>query len=202
MHVTYSPKNTQQDGDPREWDIDLGDIDSVSAELIESHFGGTWLQFEDAVRKGGTLAKRLLLWHLMRKDHPGQHTNLKDVPNFTHKELQIEASSDELRELRSAVLKSAQFKTVAEREGAIEQVDREIAEALAREGKTVPAETTIDGSVVSPNPLEPAAIASSPSTPTEDPSPGTSSTSPSPTFGGATGSPSPDTELMTVSSGG
>lgn len=194
MHVTYSPKNTQQDGDPREWDIDLGDIPSTAAELIESHFGGTWLQFEDSLRKGGTLAKRLLLWHLMRTDHPRQHANLKDVPDFTHRELKIEASSAELYELRAAASKSSQWKTVAEKEAALKQVDVEIAEALEREGKTVPAETTIDGEVAAPLVGGQAAIGSSPSTQTVDLSPETTSTSPSPTFGGVTGLPSPSTE--------
>lgn len=205
MHVSYAPKN-KADGDPREWDIDLGDIPSDAAELIEAHFGAAWLQFEDAVRKGATLAKRLLLWHLMRTDHPTVHINLKDVPTFTHKELKIEASSDELQEMRALFLKSPQFKAVADREAAIAQVDVEIVEALEREGKTPPSENVIDGATVGgPAPLDPAVpalVASPSSTPTADQSPAISSSSPSPTFGGATGSPSPATASTTGTSGG
>lgn len=202
MHVTYTPKDTQRDGDPAEWDIDLGDVPSDQCELIERHFGGTWLMFEDAVRKGDTLARRLLLWHLKRTDHPGAHVNLKDLPTFTRRELTVDHSSDELREMRAIGLRNNNFDTDREREQWLRAVDAEIGEALEREGRMVPAETTIDGELV-PDPLQEAAAAAARSSSRHAAgSPAITSSSPSARSGSGTGSPSPATESTTSISAG
>lgn len=157
MLIQYRPEDPSR-GDPRDWDFDPKHVLSDECELIEKHYGAPWDVFAAKLRIGDTKARRLLLWHLMRRDHngPGLHVNLKDVPNFYSGELIVQMSSKEVLEFRKQIAKSKALDDL-EREQALGAMDTEYEEALEREGLAEhEGHATVDGQVVdAPAPGEP-----------------------------------------------
>lgn len=100
MHVTYAPKSTA-DGDRQEWDVDLTDLRQSEAERIEREAGMTVDEFDQAVLAGNSRARKVLLWHLMREQHP--KLSMRDVPDFRRSELELELSRVELERLREGL---------------------------------------------------------------------------------------------------
>lgn len=101
MRVVYDPEN----GDRQEWDFDPDRVLQVEAEMIEKRYGDdrkfdVWLK---DLNEGGAKAKKVLLWHLMRRTH---HTlRYEDVPNFYMGEVRFDYSLSELAEARERILK-------------------------------------------------------------------------------------------------
>ena len=138
MHVTYDPTDPA-DGEPAEWDIDLRRIRQSEAERIEKAFGGTKDQWDGAILTGDSKARKVLLWHLMRREHPNMP--LAAVPDFYTGELTVDLSLDDLRRLRKQ-LEQAPL-TPDEKTDILERIDAEI---LQKTG----AADVIDGETVEP----------------------------------------------------
>lgn len=126
MLVTYKPENAEK---PTEWEFDPNRVRQSEAEMIEKRSGLRWTQWVEAIQAGSASARRVLLWHLMRKDH---HTlRLEDVPDFYMGELEIDYSLADLQRLRAQVSDAAMDdKTKAE---VLERLDLEIAVRLGKE---------------------------------------------------------------------
>ncbi|MFJ8818211.1 hypothetical protein [Amycolatopsis thermoflava] len=121
MIVTYSPSGQ----DVQVWTWDPNQVRAKDAELIEDKFDGTWDEFKVQLLQGRMRARRVLLWHLLRGDHPT--IKLDDI-DFVAEELKLELQPQELQEMRDAVAKATSVPT-GKRELALELLDRQIAEA-------------------------------------------------------------------------
>ncbi|MET9301786.1 hypothetical protein ABZX66_20930 [Micromonospora aurantiaca] len=133
MHVTYSPA----DGETQRWEFDPGKVRASQAELIEKRFGGNWDSFRTEVQAGSIRARRVLLWHLLTREH---HTlRFEDTPDFYAGELVVEHSAQELGQLKDRLMKANLADS--DREQMLIALDIEISEAIARgeqmEGKAI-----------------------------------------------------------------
>ena len=64
--LIYAPEGA----DPREWRINLADIESDEAEMLEDELDMTFVEFVFALARGSMKAERALLWLLLRRDNP------------------------------------------------------------------------------------------------------------------------------------
>lgn len=72
--------------------------------MCEKRFGGAWDEFKAGVMQGQSKARRVLLWHLLRRQH---HTlKYEDVPDFYTGELKVEWTTSELAAIRDRVAKA------------------------------------------------------------------------------------------------
>jgi len=128
MHVTYKP----EDGTSTEWDFDAGRVRASTAEVIEKRYGENWESWVAGVSSGNIRARRVLLWHLLTRDHPT--LRYEDTPDFFADELLVQFSSAELAALRERVSKAD---IAAERrESMLAAIDLETAEAVKREAES------------------------------------------------------------------
>lgn len=128
MHVTYTPED-KQDGDRQVWDFDPARVRSSVAEVIEKRYGEPWDQFTVAVQQGNMRARRVMLWHLLSRDHIG--LRYEDVPDFYAGELVVQFSVKELTALRERVEKASI--SPDKQEQALAGIDIELTDAMARE---------------------------------------------------------------------
>lgn len=140
MHVTYSP----EDGDRQEWDFVAGRVRSGEAGLMQERFGKSWEQFDAQLQQGDIIARRVLLWHLLRLEHA--KLRWEDTPDFYADELLVEFSAKEL---------TAMIQQIAEARGIPDQqrtaitaaFESELAKAVERE--SLPKATAVPDSVTS-----------------------------------------------------
>jgi hypothetical protein len=125
LHVTYTP----EDGDAQEWEFDPLRIRSSQAEMIESRFGENWEAWTAGVQSGNMKARRVLLWHLLSREHPT--LRYEDVPDFYAGELVVQHSVAELTRLREPIETSNL--PADKREIILAAFDREMTDAIARE---------------------------------------------------------------------
>jgi hypothetical protein len=97
MFVTYKPAGETA----REWVFKPGDMLNRESEQIEKVTGLTWEEFLQQLQKGLTLARRALLWTLLRRDH--SVLRFPDV-EFRQGELAVEYDRAELEEIRAGLL--------------------------------------------------------------------------------------------------
>lgn len=127
MFVTYTPA-----GDPpREWDVDIDDLTESECERIERQFrkatgdtSATYDKFRLDLYQGGSVARRVLLWHLLRSEHPT--LRYEDTPDFRRKQFKVEFSRGEYKLMRDQVLQAPDS---VERDQALAVLDREIEQA-------------------------------------------------------------------------
>jgi hypothetical protein len=135
--VTYTPA----DGEAREWEFDARRVPASQAERVERRYGGSFAKWSAEVQQGSARARRLLLWHLLCRDHPT--LRWEDTPDYLFGELEITYSSVELQELITQAEKSPMADTET-KDAVIAGMRGELATALAREaerdGRTVPGE--------------------------------------------------------------
>jgi hypothetical protein len=87
-----------------------GKVRTSQAAIVERMYAKlsgekqTWESFKIGVLQGSATARRVLLWHLMLRDHPT--TRIDDV-DPTEDELLVEHSKSELQEMRDALEKAA-----------------------------------------------------------------------------------------------
>lgn len=128
MRVTYKPEDGNE---PQSWDFNPGRVRVSEQVIVEKQFGGTWLEFKTGVMSGSAQARRVLLWHLIRREHPAH--NIRDTPDFFDDELLIEQTLAEVTESYNEWLKGggrdsangellegmfqAEIKAATEREG-------------------------------------------------------------------------------------
>lgn len=123
MIVTFSPA----DGDRQQWEFDPDRVRQSEGEIIEKRFGGTWAEFRGAVQTGNLRARRVLLWHLIRRAH--NNLRYEDTPDFYVGELVVEHTREELVALRERI----------ERASLDEDRRREVLDALDMEIGIAPA---------------------------------------------------------------
>lgn len=98
MIVNYRP-----DGQPaQQWEWHADKVRAGEAELIEKRFEGTWDQFLLAVTQGSMRARRILLWHLLRGEHPT--LKLEDV-DFAAGEVAVDFDKAELQQMYDEAVK-------------------------------------------------------------------------------------------------
>ncbi len=101
MIVTYTPDGDQAQA--QRWEFDPDEVRASQAEMIEKRFGDPYDKFRAGVQMGNSKARRVLLWHLMARDH---HTlRYEDTPDFRVGELRVEHTRPELLALRERVAK-------------------------------------------------------------------------------------------------
>lgn len=104
MRLTYHPAGQDE---PTVWTFDLGAMRSQEVEAIEKRTGLVFgSEFREQLLKGGSLARRALLWTFQRRAHP--FLRFDDV-DFADSEVVIEldaremvAQRDEIRKLVEA----------------------------------------------------------------------------------------------------
>lgn len=103
MLVTYQPE-----GEPEQrWEFDPGRVRVSEAEMMQRRAGMPWEQFRGACMVGDAVAHKVLLWHLLRREH---HTlRYEDVPDFLMAELRVERSRAELLKMREQVERSGKI---------------------------------------------------------------------------------------------
>lgn len=124
--VTYRPE-----GDPAQrWSFDPKQVISGEAEAIEKRSESTWDEFQKAILSGSIRARRVLLWHLLKKTHPP--LRFDDV-SFRAGEVEVEFEKHELQELRSEILKKDKLVSDEDRDKAIAAIDAQITELETRD---------------------------------------------------------------------
>lgn len=127
MFVTYTPENPV-DGDAQEWVFDPGRVRASEGQVILREFGqNSWDLFVQGVQGNDLHARRVLLWHLLRRTHP--LVRFADTPDFYADEMVVSFSSVEL----AAMGDRLDAVPAAQREMARAMYDTELAEALKRE---------------------------------------------------------------------
>lgn len=132
MIVVYSP----EDGDKQQWEFVPGKVRAGEAERIEKRYGANWSEFLQGVNTGSIRARRVLLWHLMRRDHP--MLRWEDTPDFYAGELTVDMSIAEMVEMRRRL---SSDKTI---DG---EVKEQVVAALTAQIEAVEADSEADGAV-------------------------------------------------------
>lgn len=131
MHVIYAP----EDGDRQEWTWNPGRVRASEGQVLLRTFGETsWDVFVQGVRQNDLHARRVLLWHLMRRDHP--MVKFADTPDFFADEMTVEFSSKELAELRDMLASSPA--PADQKAQALAVLEAQLEEALEREAQAGP----------------------------------------------------------------
>lgn len=136
MYLTYRPDG----GEPQSWTVNLGKLRSLETEAIEKVTGldyGT--DFKQKLLKGNTLARRALLWTMLRRTHPT--VRFGDV-DFADDELQLQMDRQELTDVRQRLLDTDMPE--AERSLALQMIDFELITAPEPAGKA-PANASENG---------------------------------------------------------
>lgn len=123
MFVTFKPEN----GDAQQWEFNPRRVRAAQCVMIEKRYGKPWSVFTTHLMQGSMEARQVLLWHLIRLDHPS--LRWEDTPDFYADELEVEFSRSELEELRAAVATARGSLTEAERADALATIDGEIEKA-------------------------------------------------------------------------
>ncbi len=119
MKVTYTLS-----GEPDTvFDFDPDRVRVSEAEIMEKRYGGTWTELRAGITQGNAKARRVLLWHLLRKTH---HTlRFEDTPDFAFGDLKVEHEIHELVEMRDKIARSNH----ARKDELISALDLEISDA-------------------------------------------------------------------------
>jgi hypothetical protein len=86
--------------DPQKWTWDPGSVLAAEAMAIEKRADCNWDEFRDRVLHGSTAARQVLLWHLLKHDHP--NLKLADV-TFRTGEVEVQMDGKELTKLRADI---------------------------------------------------------------------------------------------------
>lgn len=137
MYVTYKPT----DGDAQRWEWNPDRVRQSEAELIEKRYGGkTWDQFKAGVMSGDSKARRVLLWHLLRRAH---HTlRYEDTPDFYVGELVVEFNVAEIDLMRDRLMKASVSDD--DREQMLTGLDMLMADAIALDADLGKADSNSD----------------------------------------------------------
>lgn len=126
MFVTYTP----EDGDRQEWVWDPTRIRATEAQVMLREFGTpSWDLFEKCIKMNDPNARRVLLWHLIRRDHPMM--KFADTPDFFLDEMTVELSSTELARMIDEARNSGA--SPDQKAAAIASFEKELEEANRRE---------------------------------------------------------------------
>lgn len=133
MDVTFD----QEDGNaPLHWTFDPDDVLRSEAAAIEKAFGGPWEQFINQLRVKDAKARTVLIWHLLRQQHP--NLRFDDVPDFRMRQVKVQMSSTELRDLYDLMVRQIKDEDIKEAFQTAWNADYQ--DALLREGKAIEGE--------------------------------------------------------------
>lgn len=142
MDVTFDPEDGSE---IRTWPFDPDDVLRSEATAIERAYGESWEQWINALRIKNARARTVLLWHLLKQDHP--KLKFDDTPDFRMRQMTVEMSSAELKVVYDQMARTKMNEDLREAFDAAYQ--RDYQDALLREGKAVEGEL-ITQAVVSP----------------------------------------------------
>jgi hypothetical protein len=126
MYVTWDP----EDGtDKQTYEFDSEDMLRSEATAVEKHFGQPTDVWLDQLRGGSVKARAVLLWLLLRRDHP--KIRFDDTPDFRLRQVKVEMSSSELYKLKGQVDRTKMDPDTREQLDAA--FERDIADAIERE---------------------------------------------------------------------
>jgi hypothetical protein len=130
LRVEYTPEG----GNLQRWMFDADAVDVVEAERIEATMGSgaTWDDFVRGLVARTARARRVLLWHLINRDHPGARIAFSDTPVFKMGELEVHMGVAELVALRDDVEANERI-TPERKRRTVAELEREISEAAIAE---------------------------------------------------------------------
>lgn len=132
LRVTYTGEGASRD-EPKVWLFDPDEVDVAEAERIEAELGASraWDDFVEGVLDNKVRARRVLLWHLRRRDHPDAVIAFRDV-TYRMGELKVELGSIEYDKIIESLRENPAVE--AERKAAvIADLEADRAKALADE---------------------------------------------------------------------
>ncbi|WP_163553044.1 hypothetical protein, partial [Candidatus Frankia alpina] len=133
MYLTYQPEGSDE---PQRWPYDpRKTFRAVEREMIERRSSMTYAEWSKAVLNGSSLARRVLLFMLLKREHPT--TRYEDV-DFAWDEVRLEYSRQEITEMRGQLGERFQGQDLLDAQAAL---DEEIATAIDDEewtGKVQP----------------------------------------------------------------
>lgn len=121
MIFTYTPEGAEE----RRWDFEPSKLMSVEAEAIERQTGWTYHEFGTKLGKGSIIAKRALLWVLLKRENPPLLYSQVDVPAGS---MAIVFEREEIQTTLDGLRSGAGQFTAEERAEAIEQVELALAD--------------------------------------------------------------------------
>lgn len=132
MFLVYQPEGSEE---PKRWSYNPRKLMDAEREAIERRCEMTFAQFTEAVVKGSSVARRSLLWVMLKREHP---TTKYDDVHFMWDELKLEHSVQEY----DTLIENASDSLSGEiREGVLERLREEQATAIEDtelEGKVLP----------------------------------------------------------------
>lgn len=125
MFVTYSPA----DGDEQRWEFLADQVLDTDAEAIEKAYIDSWDNWLVTLLRGGIRARRVLLWHLIKTEHPS--LKFADLPSFRVGELIVEWDRGELSRVRAGIADASKSRGLDEatREALLAHLDAEMEKA-------------------------------------------------------------------------
>lgn len=90
----------------------------------------TWDEFQKAILGGSIAARRVLLWHLLKREHPP--LRLDDV-SFRTGEVEVEFEKCELVDLRAQLIRRDRMVSEEDRDRALRAIDAQITDLESRE---------------------------------------------------------------------
>jgi hypothetical protein len=93
VYLVYQPAGSEE---PTRWKYNPRKLMSAEREAIEKHTGMTFGEFTEAVMKASSIARRALLWVMLKRSHPT--TKFGDV-DFEWDELRLEFSKQEYAQM-------------------------------------------------------------------------------------------------------
>jgi len=136
MFVTWNPEDGSE---KREFNFDSDDVLRSEAVAIEKAYGASWEEWINALRIKNAKARNVLLWHLLKQDHP--RLRFEDTPDFRMRQMTVEMSSEELRAVYEQISRTKMNDDI--REAFEAAFGRDIQDALLREGKAVEGELVV-----------------------------------------------------------
>lgn len=122
MKVTYEPMDAPEQR--QEWDFDPARVRRTEAVLIERRSGHRWDEWVDLVKAEEMDALGVLIWHLMRRQHPA--LRFEDVPDFYTGEVSVDLDLGELLATRADVVKREEQFTPGQYRAVLAACDAEI----------------------------------------------------------------------------
>lgn len=124
MYLVYQPEGSEE---PQRWKYNPRKLMSVEREDIERRCGGIpYAEFTQLVLKGGSLARRALLYTFLRREHRGLRWEDCD---FAWDELTLQYSRGEYAQIRQDLIDSGKVHG-GELAASLEQLDAEMADAF------------------------------------------------------------------------
>lgn len=130
MYVIYKPS----DGDEQVWEYDPNKLMCAEREVIEKRTGMRFADWTEEVVQGGSLARRALLYVMLKRTHP---TIKWDDVDFAWDQLDVEFSREEFLEIRQAILDDDTVST-DEKTQALAGLDEQLKTARSGKEGTVP----------------------------------------------------------------